>query len=372
MKKILYIALTDYENPADGVSIKVHAQIAGMEELGYEVFCASYGKDGVYLYERNKKFCLGRSGKTPNRVLLFKALAKYVKTHKFDVCYIRFPYMDFWLKRILKELKTQSTKIYVEIPTYPMSCPTRQEGGTWAMILFKIQYIWMRDINKYIDKVLYIGNPTGNIWGCESELIENGCDIHKYALKKLKTKKFKELKLIAVAGMFARHGYERLLYGMINYYKKGSYDVIVRLAMVGIGPELENYKKITMENDIDQFVEFCGVKSGRELDALFNESDIAVAALGMYKENIQQASTLKVKEYMSRGIPFIYACEEMNLAESMPYVLKVENNNCVLDVQQVVRFYEDICTADYREEMRAYAEEQFSWKKIYSSILRNA
>lgn len=369
MKKLLYIALTNYEDPADGVSIKVHSQIKGLEELGYDVYCASYGEDGVYLYHKQGKELLEKKSKVPQRILFMSALLKHLKEQQYDVCYIRFPFIDWHLKQVIKKLKSDNTTLYIEVATYPIYQSTFKKDGLVATLLYKQHTFFSRDLKKYVDKVLYIGNTTDNIWGCDAELIPNGCNVEQFALKKQVNNGKDELVLIVVAAMYARHGFERLFDGMADYYRDGKPETVVKLYMVGEGPERENYQQFTKENGLEEYITFTGAKSGAELEELFDESDVAVAALGMYKEDIYQASTLKVKEYLSRGIPFVYACDEIGLSEALPYVLKVENQPGNLDVKKVVDFYQEVKGKDFRNEMREYAVDHYSWAQIYRKAI---
>lgn len=365
MKRLLYIALANYEDPADGVGIKVHSQVKGFEELGYNVYCASYGEDGAYLYNKADKKLLKKKGRIPKRILFLSALLKHVKEQSYDVCYIRFPYVDWHLKQIIKKLKRNGAKIYIEIPTYPIYIPTRQQDGLASAIIYRMHTFFSKDLKNYIEKVLYIGNTADDIWGCEAELIPNGCNVEQFALKKQMNEDKDELVLIVVAAMFSRHGFERLLDGMADYYRNGTPETVVKLYMVGEGPERENYQQFAKENHLEEYIIFTGAQSGAALEELFDKSDVAVAALGMYKEDIHQASTLKVKEYLSRGIPFVYACDEISLSKELPYVLKVENQPGNLDIKKVVDFYKEVKDKDFREEMRTYAIEHYSWAEIY-------
>lgn len=364
MKKLLFIALAEYENPADGVGLKIHSQINGMRELGYDVDCAAYGKDGVYVFGRQRKILLKKNAKMPRRILFLSAVLQHLTNQKYDLCYIRFPYIDWKMKKIMKYLKNYGTQIYMEIASYPVPIPTIKKNGLAATMLYRSSNLLVRDLSRYVHRVFYVGTPANKIWGCDSVRIANGCDVNRYPLKQM-TKNTDEIVLIAVAGMFQVHGFERLLEGMAQYYE-GEADKIIKLHLVGEGPQLNFYKKICVDNHISQHVCFHGALAGKALDELFDISDIAIGSLGMYKENFVLASTLKVKEYLSRGIPFVYACEEEDLESTLPFVWKVQNTDSVLNIGEIISFHDSLLLKDYRTEMREYAKEHFSWKTIFS------
>lgn len=364
MKKILYIALAEFENPADGVAKKIHGQMQGMEELGYEVCCASYGEDGVYLFSEGNKQLLAKKNKEPLRFLLMDAVKKHLLENQYDMCYIRFAYVDFHLKSLLKLLKKKETTVYLEIASYPLEAP----GGMMNKALYFLNSFMVRDMEKYLHKILYVGNQVEKIWKVRAEAIPNGCSVGEYKLKALAGES-QEINLIVVATMLPHHGFERLLLGLGEYYMSGTHERKIRLHMVGEGVENAYYQQICREKQIEDYVTFWGRKSGEELDRLFDISHIAVASLGMYKGGFKQASLLKVKEYLARGIPFIYACEEIDLDKELPYACKLKNDASVIEIEKIIAFYDNIKGKDFRSEMREYVREKYSWRGILGNHL---
>ena len=368
MKKLLYIALAEFENPADGVGIKVHSQIKGMKQLNYDVYCISYGLNSVCVFHDQEKKVLAE-GKIPDRLLYMRALLQYIKENSFEVCYIRYPHIDWHLKRAIKKLKRAGSKIYMEIPTYPMHVPSIRQDGIVQMVMYGLDKYFTLDLQQYVYRVLYIGNPTENIWKCTSLHIANGCDVEQYPMKRREQHDPNRLTMIAVAGMFAHHGFERLIQGMADYYRKEDRPISIKLYLVGDGPEKAFYQQLCEDGDMGDHVVFSGPIWGSELDALFDEADMAVTSLGLYNERLYCASTLKLKEYLTRGIPFILACEEEGLDSSLPYVFKVDNDESILDMEHVIEFYRSVRQQDFRAQMRQYAMDNFTWRAIYQNAL---
>lgn len=368
-KTLLYIAMVEYDDAANGVGRKVHGQIEGMEALGFEVSCVAYGTDGVYVYSRTDKKLLCAYGKKPKRYTLLASLRKYLKENSYDVCYIRFPYIDYQLKKIIKQLKKAGIRIYMEIATYPILPLRYKIHGLGSATLYWQHKLFCRDLHKYLEKVLYMGNHADTIWGCKASLIPNGCNPNQYPMKKIKEPNGK-IELLAVAAMYGMHGYDRILRGMAEYYKEKQGDVEIHFKLVGEGPKIPDYKKICKEEGIEEYVEFYGAKSGEELDKIFDESDIGISSLAWYTKKMYQCTTLKAKEYLGRGIPFVYACEEIGMPSTLPYVLEVENKPGNVDMRDIVSFYNEMCKTDYREEMRAFVNEHFQWKIIYQEHLK--
>lgn len=234
--------------------------------------------------------------------------------------------------------------------------------------LYFLNSFMVRDMEKYLHKILYVGNQVEKIWKVRAEAIPNGCSVGEYKLKALAGES-QEINLIVVATMLPHHGFERLLLGLGEYYMSGTHERKIRLHMVGEGVENAYYQQICREKQIEDYVTFWGRKSGEELDRLFDISHIAVASLGMYKGGFKQASLLKVKEYLARGIPFIYACEEIDLDKELPYACKLKNDASVIEIEKIIAFYDNIKGKDFRSEMREYVREKYSWRGILGNHL---
>jgi hypothetical protein len=158
---------------------------------------------------------------------------------------------------------------------------------------------------------------------------------------------------------------------------------------------------IAIANGVDvESIPITGFKrfDGRNLDILFVASflrpwhglDRLVASLERYRGSVswtlhvvgnigpddvrsassidlKEACSLKTREYTSRGIPFILAYEDPDLAqvdENNRFYLALENSDSLLDIQSLL----DFATAmgerqrDVSAYMRAYALEHMDWR----------
>lgn len=67
-----------------------------------------------------------------------------------------------------------------------------------------------------------------------------------------------------------------------------------------------------------------GVVNSGALNELYNKIDIAVGSLGLYRKNMQEACTLKVREYYRYGLPIILAHKDTDLSGT-DFVLELDN-----------------------------------------------
>lgn len=170
------------------------------------------------------------------------------------------------------------------------------------------------------------------------------------------------IRLLAVATFQKSHGYERVIKGLAQYYH-GSADSKIELYLVGNGEESIKYKKIVKQYELEQYVRFCGEKIGSELDYMYNGMDIALGPFGLYKRKIFKSSSLKVREYLAKGMPITSGCHEDAFERGKPsrYYLEFPNDNTPIDIQMIVDFYKSIYETgmnrdQIHKEIREYAK----------------
>jgi hypothetical protein len=59
---------------------------------------------------------------------------------------------------------------------------------------------------------------------------------------------------------------------------------------------------------------------------LLARADVAIGSLGLYRAKLQEASTLKVREYLARGIPTILGYRDTDFPEWAPFLLQIPNS----------------------------------------------
>jgi hypothetical protein len=89
---------------------------------------------------------------------------------------------------------------------------------------------------------------------------------------------------------------------------------------------------------------------------------VAIGALGIHRKKLSESSTLKSREYCSRGIPYIIASTDPDFPPDFPYLLRIPEDETAIDIEKVLgfvsRIYQD---PDHPQKMRRYAEEHLDW-----------
>lgn len=271
---------------------------------------------------------------------------------KLDYIYFRRPIaVTSAMRKFFKRVKERNPniRIVMELPTYPY------DGELQTVFLFP--FLWKDRFNRkkligLVDAITVISaeNTEREIWGIPAIPFQNGYDVGRVEIAEMPEDK-NCIHLSCIAMFQPWHGYERLLLGMQQYYENGGKREI-KCHMIGEGLELKKYKKIAENKHLKDRVIFHGKQSGEQLDQLYNQMDIGVCSLGIYKINVSgSVSVLKSREYMAKGLPMITGCPiDVFEGKDVDFVCEFENNDSILDVNAIIAFYDRI---HQKENLRA-------------------
>ncbi|MCM1387782.1 MAG: glycosyltransferase [Bacillus sp. (in: Bacteria)] len=245
-------------------------------------------------------------------------------------------YLRFWKQ--IKE-KYPDCRIMIELFTYPYD---KDDFGKWNAWPFYIkELLYRKNLEKYIDRFVTYTEDMG-IFGVPTIRTTNGVNVGKIELVKGQYQDNK-ITLIGVAYMQRQHGYERVIEGLYQYYQNKDNQYTVDLLLIGDGPEKEKYQKLVQKYNLQEYVKFYPNMSGKQLDEMYDISDIALAVFGMYKVGFYgKVAALKIRECLAKGMPFITGCETDVPDAGYEYVRNFPNNEKAVDITEVVRFYEEI------------------------------
>lgn len=343
-KNIDYVILNNLELDK-GIKNKIEGQIKALEK-----------NFNVNLISSDKK----------NKINRFLNIFKKSFHSKSDIIYLRNNFLltlfyAFFFKKKIKliEIPTPIDNFLFEIK--------RSESN--KIIKFIKIFLYKRIYTKLLKKFNFIIEYENDSYlkdFINVLYIKNGINID-LKINTIKQKDNNSIKLISIANNSIWHGYDRVIKGLYNYYKKFP-DKKVYYSCIGSGVELYNLKNLSKELNMEKYVTFYGIKSGKDLDKIVNNSDIAIGSLGMHRINLEKASTLKLREYCARGIPFVYAYNDEDFID-FKYSLKIESNEKPININKIIEFYNSIKNENYIEKMRKYAEENLTWNAKMKPVI---
>lgn len=375
MLKGLLFHPIDINNPEIiGLANKMFAQKEAFIENGVEVVLVYYEGSSVIINEKDIS-AVDIQNKWSRRINSYirgyDAIIENGDVASFDFIYIRYPLSTPFFIQFLKRIKKTNPHIIIviEIPSYPYHLEKRLLRQKVFLLLDK----WYRPfLKKYVDQIItYSDHDT--IFGIPSLSTDNnGINMEMIKMRKHKTYSQDAIYLIGVAGLSRWHGYDRVIEGLSVYYGQTGITKKVYFVIVGEGPELESLRDITTNKRLNDYVIFVGKKKGVELDELYDKSDIAIGSLGLHRLNISKGSTLKVREYCARGIPFVVGYDDIGVKSPFEFLLKVSATDEPININEVISFFSRVYTKYPNHDlmMRQYAESNLTWKSKISPIVR--
>ncbi|NLV57986.1 MAG: glycosyltransferase family 4 protein [Clostridiales bacterium] len=353
---------------------KFDGQMAAMRALGHEVYCIGWNRQGMWLLGEGKQKMLMRCPLTriPGYdhtfifVDLMRAVRKVLKERKVDLLYWR--YMPTFGNALgtAKAIKAQGGKLVMEFPTFPREEENRRSLLRRPVFVYADRVL--HKLSPLIDLYTAIGQPCGGkIDDRPAMNIVNGVDVERFPLH-IPNPGNREVHLLAVASMAGWHGYDRLLRAMAEY--QGPVKVYFHLAGSDGDGSLSRWKELAQEMDLDDRAVFHGPLYGEELNRLVASCDVGVGSLGMFRFGLTNGMPLKLREYMARGLPFVYAVEDAAIPQNPRFCLKVSNDDCPIDLEPIVDFAlrakED---GEAPRLMREHARHHMSWQSVMNGVL---
>ncbi len=360
MNNLLFISSLDISNNRtefDGVTKKLLLEIRTFKQLGYRVDYIERNDGTAYIHRFDGtrdmiiKLC-GVFYKDQSNI--YKTLLTTIPQKQYSHIYIRYEGCHIAMSRFLYHISGSEVKVVAELPTYM----GKWEPGT--SLQGKLRFLLKRLIDKFMpmpfDYFITFDNHD-RLFGKKTIKIENFTDVEKTPVRQTPTSK-NELHLIGVAMMTPSHGFDRVIKGMSSYFKNNP-STKVYFHVVGGGMVADDWRKLSVQLGIDKYVIFEGIKSGQELDELFNNCHMGVATLAIFRKKCKKASELKIREYCARGIPFIYSADEPILKDK-GFALKVPHDETEIDIYNIVQFIQNIDMSGISEQMHAFALKECS------------
>lgn len=353
---------------ANGISKKIHYQVHAFKECGIDMkLCYLTNKNGYKArWVDNDILCdygNGYKGKILKRIE-FNSITRYAIKNNVDFVYMRFDHnANPFTVYMAWKMKQNGIKVVMEIPTYPYDQEYSRISTKIRMLWDKL---WRQPLARQLFRIITFSDYE-KIFGTPTLRISNGIDFSQITLKK-SANNSTELHLIGVAEIHYWHGFDRLVRGLDIYYKKET-DCKVYFHIVGdfFGKkEKEAILPLLKQNEIlRQYIILHGAKYGKELDDLFDNSDMAVGSLARHRSGITTIKTLKNREYAARGLAFIYSETDSDF-DKQPYIMKVPANDKPIDVEDVILFYKQ---QKYSPQEIRNSVSPLSWKEQMKKVL---
>lgn len=376
--KIVYIAFTIYNKETNGVYNKILGQQTSFIEKGNSCDVLLVNKKAALLIDMyNCETIYYFDNENDYKQKISAIVSKY------DMAYMRQMLGMQRFHQCLSILKKENAKVALEFPTYPVHTEILGKAKYWLKQkrFFRsirslvgslcLRFVFLPLAIKKVDVIVLISSED-KFRNKKTVRIENGINTRNMYKKELRICDGK-IHFIAVANVSYWHGFDRVIFGLKEYVERtGKRDVT--LTIVGDGDYSNELHRMVEEFCLSDIVLFAGECYGENLNKLFDQNDIAIGSLGLHRQKLIGASTLKCREYFCRGIPCVVSKNEMISKSMSSYAYIVVGDDTPIQIESIRKWYMNIQNIHaHSENMHTYACENFGWniqmEKVCDAIL---
>lgn len=367
--KALFLIFHGFDE-ANGISKKIHYQVKALKECGLDIRICYYNISSngnrCWMVDNEIIASLGHGMLAKLRKRCdYRAISNYVLRENINFVYIRsYHNANPFTIHMVNKMKNHGAKVVMEIPTFPYD----QEYTTRSMKLeLQVDRRFRYYLASTLDGIVTFSNEKF-IFGQPTIRISNGIDFQAIPMKKKVNDTTHEMHLLGVAEVHYWHGFDRLVQGLIEYYRtKPKYKVYFHIVgpLVGVR-ERQDILPVIRENKLEPFIILHGPLHGTSLDECFEQADFAIGSLGRHRSGITYIKTLKNREYAARGLAFTYSETDEDF-DQMPYVWKAPPDESPINVSKLIDFQQSQTMTP--NEIRASIQ-PLSWTAQMQKIIK--
>ncbi|MBM6994656.1 glycosyltransferase [Paenibacillus sp. DXFW5] len=355
------------EGPESGVFKKIISQALSWQALGHEaaLFLFSRGTaaawteaetGGLPVFREEYRGWLGRSPR-------FKTLTAQVRAWNPDVIYHRFDLFYPSLPRLLRDYPS-----VLEINTNDVA-ELALEGGVLRLRRF-YHMLTRRLVLAAAGGFVFVSGELAEADGFRRyaksyAVIGNGIPLDQFAAGHKRGGTLTDVAVGEPADMlasaatvapsmdadtFASEEPVRFVFISSPGQAWQGLDEIARLAAAKpdwwfdiIGPERTELETAKLQAPANMV--FHGQLTRDRYQTLLDRADLAIGTLALYRKGMEEASPLKVREYLANGLPVIAAYRETDFPEPVPFFLQLpgEPENGIRHLSAIERFAREWC-----------------------------
>lgn len=354
--KILYLAYFDSE--FSQIIDKMNHQINGLEQAGATVKGYIIGKkiNNDILKYKNLKFI--NENNKHNKIIISD---KIIQTFSPDIIYIRYQGKimvceEFitWISNydnVVYELQTKKDIELKNQKSFDHLQMEQRNGKILRKNALGLVCVSNDVLNYYKDELSDQSIPMlvmGNGHQVSSETLKSKCNFHD-----------DQIVMTAIGRFDVWHGFDRIIRGVSSYHGDN-----ILIYLVGHGKESIQYQNMIKKYGLEKKIKLTGWMDNKAIINILDNTDIAFNSLGLHRINLNEVSTLKIKKYLSKGIPVVTSCSDVDIDRNSEFLLKVPADDSPIDINAVVSFARRIYQIpEINTKIRNYAFDKLDWNK---------
>ena len=318
--KIAYIAHWDVSRES-GVLKKIESQMRAWINEGNEVklFAAS-PRCELSEEMRDLPVDIVKSGRARNHVFRTRILTIHALSWNPDMVYLRFAMNYPSLGSLMAYVPT-----FLEINTDDMM----EYKLSFPKLLYVYHLLTREGVLRKAHGMIFATHEIASRYGRYNKpglVIGNGIDLNRYHRISAPQNPSPRIIFLGNPRPPPWHGVDKIIF-LASNFPKWRFDVV--------GIDLEDVRVKIPSN-----VMFHGQCSYADYRRVLVLADVAIGTLSLHKMNMNEASPLKVREYLAHGLPIIIGYCDTDFPEPQPYILELPNtpNNVAENISLIEQF----------------------------------
>jgi hypothetical protein len=296
--------------------------------------------------------------------------------HNIDVVYIRYSLADVNTIELCKLIKSKGIKIAFEYNAhhyFDEKMNVKANRSFYTSYRFYNEKFLQARFARFADLIVGVTHELSDYYGSLNPAavrytLSNGIEPERFPSRNPPAYDGSGIMCLFLSGSVNYwHGLDRFLNGLKQY--KGNKKI--HLTVAGLAhQEYRSYRYANKNVSVD----FTESADGEELNSLFNTHHIGIGSLALHRMGLKEASVLKVREYIARGIPFILGYNDtdlMNAPEFRSYYIKVPADESSVNIEELLRFADSVLKDEhYSAKMRAIGAPLVDYKPKIRGLVR--
>lgn len=346
LPKVLFVCSLNKEN-SPGVYNKTLSKIKSLKKYIPLDVLAFLSPDSNY---NTKEFLFTSNGDYIN------VIKEILEKHNYEIVFMRYPRVT---KQLLELLKLYPDRFIFEHNTLELN---ELKFGIKSLTLKDWIYLLFRDFNnlklnylnpyynekKYGPEVLSLSKGgvciSKSVSNHESSrcnnypilTLGNGVDFDSIDLLEggINTDK---IEILFVSGSSNKwHGLDRLIKGIQEY--QGCKKIVLHIVGKYHYYLSKQLKSIAKPHSVIVH----GVISRSDINELANQCNIGIGSLALHRLGMYEGSTLKVREYMAMGLPFVLGYNDIDVDENYPYCKQFSSDETPISIYEIEYFINNL------------------------------
>jgi glycosyltransferase involved in cell wall biosynthesis len=355
--RVLIAAFVNTDHP--GVLRKVHEQTVALREHVPNTIGVAIGDNSRQVPVRDLACAYvhvpGGAYSAISRAACFHVLWEVVQKVKPDIVYFRYPMYDSHVLRLVREVPGIVFEVQTKAESELSPAAAATDNSYAQQVLPQ-----SRAIVAVTDEILTYEMNRGRA-SRPGYVMSNGMNAESVQFTPHMPSGETTVELVCAAQYAPWHGIDRVLAGMAMADEVTRNGVLLHLA--GEGEIVASYKRFVDEFGLAKHVRFHGRLSAEQLAPLFERSHVAIGSLALHRIGLRQLAVLKNREYCLRGIPFVFAGEDVDFPSDLPFVSTLPANDDPIPLTALREFAQRTSAQPtLRQDARAYGEHQLAWR----------